>query len=119
MNKTLEILMPYLESENYISDLILIDMRKAIDYTDYFLICNIKTKKDQDDLLKELRQIAYEKGLELKIEHDREWAIVDFGDIFLHVFLPRARQFYRLERLWSGFPQMAFPTPSRLISNPL
>lgn len=118
MNKTLEILMPHLEHEDYISDLILIDMRKAIDYTDYFLICNIKTKKNQDDLLRDIRQMAAETGLELKIEHDREWAIVDFGDIFLHIFLPRARQFYRLERLWGGFPQSVFPVPSRLISNP-
>ncbi len=33
-----------------------------------------------------------------------EWALVDFGDIVVHVFQPSAREFYDLEKLWSMEP---------------
>ena len=31
---------------------------------------------------------------------DARWAILDFGDVMLHVFNDETRLFYNLERLW-------------------
>lgn len=30
-----------------------------------------------------------------------EWIIVDYGNVMVHVFMPEARQRYKLEELWS------------------
>lgn len=30
-----------------------------------------------------------------------QWIIIDFGSIMVHIFQPEAREFYRLEDLWS------------------
>ena len=33
-----------------------------------------------------------------------EWIILDFGDIFVHVFQPRIREYYKIEELWADCP---------------
>ncbi len=42
--------------------------------------------------------------------HDQaEWILADYGDFLVHIFSPKAREFYDLERLWRMAKTLAIP----------
>jgi ribosome-associated protein len=87
------------------SDVVALDLRKSEGLVDYFLLVSGGNQKQlvaiADAVLDSLRQIGLRpRHLEGYPRH--EWILLDFGDFVVHVFTPRMRGFYDLERLWGG-----------------
>jgi ribosome-associated protein len=87
------------------TDLILLDLRQAAGFTDYFLICSGTNPRQiraiADGVIEALAATgtrpAHVEG------YDRsEWVLLDYFDFIVHVFAPETRQFYSLERLWGN-----------------
>ena len=38
-----------------------------------------------------------------------EWIVLDYGDVWVHIFLPQARERYNLEELWSDAKITEYP----------
>jgi ribosome-associated protein len=86
-------------------ELVVLDLRKAAGFTDYFLICSgtnprqIRAIADavMDTLGADGTKPAHVEG------YDRsEWILLDYFDFIVHVFAPETRLFYGLERLWGS-----------------
>jgi ribosome-associated protein len=93
--------------------LVVLDLRKAAGFTDYFIICSgtnprqIRAIADAvvDALADEDVQPAHVEG------YDRsEWILLDYFDFVVHIFAPETRLFYGLERLWGNAERIERPT---------
>ena len=38
-----------------------------------------------------------------------EWILIDYGDLVVHIFEPKAREYYDLDRLWRDAPLVNIP----------
>ncbi|MEN0105710.1 MAG: ribosome silencing factor [Pseudomonas sp.] len=89
-------------------DITAIDVRGKTSVTDFMVIASGTSNRHVKSLVDNVLEKVKEKGVRpLGSEglDTGEWALLDLGDIVVHVMLPTARQFYDLERLWQGAEQ--------------
>ena len=81
-----------------------IDVRGKTSITDLLLIASGTSTRHVKSIADEVVKFAKRAGvlpLGVEGEKEAEWVLVDLGDIVVHVMLPRIREFYGLERLWT------------------
>lgn len=81
-----------------------IDVRGRASFADLLLIASgtstTHVRAIADEVIKHAKKVG---TMPLGVEgvREAEWVLVDLGDIVVHVMLPRVRDFYALERLWT------------------
>ncbi len=93
------------------ADIVVLDMRKLVSYTDYLTICTARNERQAKAIVDEARLgLKRELGL-LPGGTDGEgsagWIVLDYLDAVLHVFTAEARRRYQLEDLWREAPRLA------------
>jgi len=83
---------------------VILDVRGLSTVTDYYLLATANSKPH-------LKAIAAEIERELEKENvrcyriagspDSEWVVADYFDAMIHIFTPKTREYYALERLWN------------------
>ena len=98
-------------SEKLAEDIVLLDMRGVVDYTDWFVVMSGRNTRQVQAIAEEVAfRLKQEQGLlPARIEGMKEsaWVLIDFVDVVVHVFDPEARETYRLDELWGQVPQRA------------
>jgi ribosome-associated protein len=91
-------------------DLVALDVRGLVGYTDFLVICTARNERQARSIHDEVRErLKGEEGLlPSRVEGLTEgrWVLVDYLHCVLHVFTPEARDFYRLETLWGEAPRL-------------
>ncbi|UPG95603.1 ribosome silencing factor [Luteibacter aegosomatissinici] len=81
-----------------------IDVRGKTSIADTLFIASGTSARHVKSIADEVVKFAKEAGvmpLGVEGQTEAEWVLVDLGDIIVHVMLPRIREFYGLERLWT------------------
>ena len=87
-------------------DIVCLYVREKTDLCDYFVIAsgsNAPQIRAMGERVEEL--VERELGLaptRTEGVRDGRWAVVDYGDVIVHIFNDETRLFYHLERLWQG-----------------
>jgi ribosome-associated protein len=97
-----------LVQEKLARDVVILDMRPACSYTDYFVLCTGQNPRQTAAIYDEVhtRLKSDVRLLPSSVDGQREasWIVADYLDVVLHVFTPEAREYYRLEELWGDAP---------------
>lgn len=86
-----------------------IDVRGKTSIADWLIVASGTSSRHVKSIADEVVKFAKQAGvLPLGVEgqQEAEWVLVDLGDIIVHVMLPRIREFYGLERLWTVGDEM-------------
>ena len=93
-------------------DLVLLDLRKAAGFTDFFVICSGTNSRQVRAIADGVMEALAEHGAKpAHVEgYDRsEWVLIDYFDFIVHIFSPDTRSFYGLERLWGSAERIEVP----------
>lgn len=102
-------------------DILVLDMRGLVAYTDFLVICTARNERQAQAIVDEVRlRVKQDLGLlPAGVDGGGEagWSILDYLDCVVHVFTSEARDRYQLEDLWRDAPRLelelgASETPS-------
>jgi ribosome-associated protein len=91
-------------------DIVVLDMRRLVTYTDFLVICTARSERQARAVVDEVRlRIKRELGLlpgGADGGGEAGWSILDYLDCVVHVFTAEARDRYQLEDLWRDAPRL-------------
>jgi ribosome-associated protein len=97
-------------------DVVVLDLRKAGGFTDYFVICTGTNPRQihaiSDGVEETLRKVLGERPALAEGVHKSEWILLDYFNFVVHIFSRDCRAFYDLERLWGNAERIEFADES-------
>ncbi len=93
-------------------DVVVLDLRTADGFTDFFLICTGQNSRQiatiADAVQERLKEDFAERPAQAEGKKKSEWLLLDYFNFVVHIFSPDCRAFYGLERLWGNAERHEF-----------
>ncbi len=83
-------------------DIITLDLKDRGGLADAFVLVTGNSETHMKTLAETAEEVLERSGRKCRVEgeHSLNWRLLDGGDVVVHVFSHKGRDFYRLERLW-------------------
>ena len=92
------------------TDIVVLDLRPQNLLLDFFLIVSGQNQRQLVAIADAVQEaLRAEKLRPLHVEGfpKQEWILLDYGHFVVHIFTPKMRDYYDLERLWGGAPRVS------------
>lgn len=90
------------------TDIAVIDLTTVSDVCDYFVLATGSNSRLVDAVIDEVEEkvakACGEHPFSIEGREQRDWILMDYGSVVVHVFTPEAREFYNLDELWHDAP---------------
>lgn len=103
------------------TDIVALDVSETLVITDLFLIASADNERQVNAITEEVEDRLREAGhspLRREGVRDGRWALLDYGDVVIHIQHDDEREFYGLQRLWSDSPAVQIEGLERPESDP-
>ena len=91
--------------------LCVLDLSGLSSFTDYFLIMQGNSSRQNsaiaDGVEAEMKVVGL-RPLSLEGRETGDWVLLDYGSFIVHVFSPKARDHFSLEKLWGDAPRLDY-----------
>jgi ribosome-associated protein len=95
------------------TDIKVLDLTGITTFADYFVICTGSNQRQvqaiSDDIGLQLKRQNGELPISVEGYNQAEWVLADYGDLLIHVFSPKSREYFDLERLWRSAKNVEIP----------
>jgi ribosome-associated protein len=95
------------------TDIKVLDLTGITSFADYFVICTGANQRQvqaiSDEVGFQLKYQAGEMANSVEGYSQAEWVLADYGDLLVHIFSPKSREYYGLERLWRSAKTLEIP----------
>ncbi len=91
--------------EKKATDIVVMDLRKLKNaVADFFVVCSGNSEKQIDAIAdsvdEEVHKTLKENPWHVEGKKNKEWMLLDYINVVVHVFKKDRREFYAIERLW-------------------
>jgi ribosome-associated protein len=86
-------------------DIVTIDLTGKTAIADSMVVASGRSNRHVGSIADNVAEALHKAGLkDLRTEGQPhcDWVLIDAGDVIVHVFRPEVREFYNLEKMWSG-----------------
>lgn len=90
---------------------VVLDVQEVVDYVDHLVICSGQTDTQNRAIAENIIEALGRYGIMpdgVNGHSAGQWILLDYGVLIIHVFIPKLRDYYRLEELWSGGRELHF-----------
>jgi len=95
--------------------IVILDMRKATNFCDYFVLCSGTSTRQVRAIAQEIEDGLAEQQFATRFKQgarEGRWVLLDFGSVVAHIFDSEYRDFYGLEYLWKEADRIDVDTDS-------
>jgi ribosome-associated protein len=100
-----------LAREKKAEDIVVLDMRKACNFCDYFVLLSGESMRQVNSFAEaitgDLRRYSVKSLSKISSYDESGWVVLDFSSVVVHVFYAPKREFYALEHLWQDARKVA------------
>lgn len=98
--------------ENRAKDIVVLDLRELTTEFDYFVIATGTSTRQlhaiSEEIDHKLEEELRDRRLGVEGYQTGGWILLDYGDIVIHLFDGKTRDYYRLDELWTGAKRVPF-----------
>ena len=96
-------------------DVTVLRLTGTVAFAEYFLLCSGDSQPQIRAIGEAIEERLQQHGVRVAHREGKagaaEWLLLDYGGFIVHIFSPRAREYYDLERLWRSAERFHFPSP--------
>lgn len=88
-------------------EIVCMDIRELTDIADFMIVATGNSNRQVKALVNNVVEEVKKSGVQpigVEGQEQAEWVLVDLADVIVHVMLPKVREYYDIESLWSMTP---------------